>query len=543
MNHRFVISLNFLLKLILLACLARHLPAQLSNQPLALRSQGQILVLRNGNVLRGIVERTPTHFHVHTPQNNRLVVPLQDAQFIAASLEEAYWKRLSTLRAADIEGQELLFFWCLKYELFESAKNQLEILQAIGMNDSQLIALEKRYERTVVEKNGRQQLSPQPIAQSSQSPSVPSSVLGSLKTEPFDHKNALKPLAQPADFFENLEPVITPLPAIEFSFDSSLLAQQQPATERSLGFPQVDHLKKLTTSKVDEEDQPMVSATEHPTGKFQIAQVGYEQTETTDQPAMNAFDTEPEDWGTIDREMAESATDSLDLSSAELTAFVKSLPTGSFQAFRQRIERHLVLNCGDCHRRSSTDVQAMPLMFTGKYQPLNARMSQRNIHAVLLNLDFKQPDESPILLAARTAHGGSPHPPLAEDSSEFQTLKVWIHLMAQEWKPPSEISARSERDHRTVNLTQPDSGRARGENFNLNSQNPSIPQHPRRDDDRSLPPVQLVKSNNLEINPPRPTHGLAPPPGEIPKLSGRDSGFRPKDEFDPAIFNRLNHRK
>jgi hypothetical protein len=521
----------FFLAVCWVICVNTNLLAQNDQQTFRSNRGGQVLVLKNGNVLRGAIERTATHFQIHTPQGNRLVVPFNDAEFLVENLEQAYWKRLSTLRAADYEGQELLFYWCLKYELAEPARNQLEILQSIGMPEQQLNSLKKRLERTIAEKN--------PASSGPPLQSITASTLSnsSMMNRPLPLADRNDPLGPSLDeaFFQNLDPVVTPLPAIEFAFDRSKLTMIEPELHQPLALSQpIKPSNHPLTPFLKEEGGGEES-------EFAIRQVSYDRLESrvSSQAGQfrDPFATASASASNPNRgeSIVRSPLPGTELSSNELTVFIKSLPVGSFQAFRQRLERHLVLQCGDCHRRTSPDLKIMPLMFTGKHQPINARMSQRNIHSVMSQIHFEQPDQSPILLAAKTAHGGTLQPSFREDSQEYQTLKTWVQLMAQEWKSGSSTRSEfteTEEPQTTQPLSSPHERPYKGAQGTVDSKPGSLLQPLTAPTSSGQNPPAISKPNRL-----------APPPGEIPRLNASDGSFKPKDEFDPEIFNRFHFQK
>lgn len=497
---------------------AAAMGAQSLPSPTHVDHEAEILVLKNGNVLRGKIERTSQHYSVATPQNNRLIVPLADADFIATTIDEAYWGRLSRLPATDLDAHRALFFWCLKYQLFDSASNQLEILQTIGLRPAEIQSLSRRLDNT---RNHHQTNPPNPnskkLAETKSTSVHPSDFQLKPNHHPPVHAkdqpiyaNLPKPKSDPFDFFENSELNMTPLPEIGNRIDSSAVARE---------------FEPLPSS--DTQPKPIVVLPESQRLPKPVIQSG----ESLDNQviAQVAFE-ENEDDSTNEK--------SRSLSAPELETFIKSLPLGSFQAFRQRVERQLVFNCGDCHRQQSTEVTSMPLLFKGKYQPLSGRMSQRNIHSVLQQINLKDPENSPVLKASISAHGTTIHPPFNETSNEYQNLKQWVLLMTQEWKPQTDFTKQAADGYadadqsQTSELIDTQSGSNRAAtSLSVDAANFLTANH-RTTENGTIGPQTSGSRGNLTT-----------PPRMMPELKERGLEFRPKDEFDPGIFNRFHRIK
>ena len=87
----------------------------------------QLLVLNNGEILRGQITRSAEQVIVVTNQGSRLVIPADRTAFVCGSLQEAYWGKAARTRASDLDGQKKLFHWCLKNRLLDLAQNQIDL--------------------------------------------------------------------------------------------------------------------------------------------------------------------------------------------------------------------------------------------------------------------------------------------------------------------------------------------------------------------------------------------------------------------------------
>lgn len=516
--------------------LATMLDAPIASGQNHLVGDGEILVLRNGNLLAGRIERTAHHYSVSTPQNNRLVVPLAQVDFIAISAEDAYWKRLAGLPATDLEAHQSLFFWCLKYKLYDAAINQLEVLRAIGCQPAQIQSLSKRLEITKNQPTNQQEFAESKTVLNDKAHLSPNQASAELLLTPApqiatEHSVTI---SNPLDFFENFDPILTPLPEFGNLLDRTDIALRlQPLDQTNIP---PNTITNLTPSQ--RLPKPVITRNDAGAETI-IAQVTYE--ENDGNPIVREFENlsgkkpknsqdEPQFHS---QSILNSPTDTHgkvgDLSAPQLDALIKTLPAGSFQAFRQRVERHLVFNCGDCHRHQSTEVSSMPLLFQGKYQPLSGRMSQRNIYAVLRQIDLDDPANSPILKASLTAHGTAQSSPLKEDSNEYQLLKQWTMLMSQEWKPSNVAgSTTGSSPNLGSKLTE-----SQGADKPRTAQTQAVVELGRKSIEQSVRPDSISGNRSTtELS------KLSSPPGKLPTLSGDRLDFKPKDDFDPEIFNR-----
>ena len=72
----------------------------------------QLLILSNGEILRGQISRNAEQVIVVTNQGSRLVLPAERTEFVCDTLQEAYWGKAARIRASDLAGQKKLFHWC-----------------------------------------------------------------------------------------------------------------------------------------------------------------------------------------------------------------------------------------------------------------------------------------------------------------------------------------------------------------------------------------------------------------------------------------------
>ena len=105
----------------------------------------RIVVLSNGNVLRGDVQQTSRHFIVRTAKS-QLNIPVKDVELVAHDLEGAYRAKAEKLVGRSSRKREELINWCLKVGHKEGASDQLKKLRSLAPDYSNLDILVRRVE-------------------------------------------------------------------------------------------------------------------------------------------------------------------------------------------------------------------------------------------------------------------------------------------------------------------------------------------------------------------------------------------------------------
>lgn len=111
---------------------------------LAQSGQEQLLVLKNGNLQRGLIERQLGGYSVRTVSGSRIVIPSDQVDFPCVSLEEAILIKRHRAemaeQAGDATGRErvLFFTWCLKHGLVAEAQAELNVLQLKKISAAEL---------------------------------------------------------------------------------------------------------------------------------------------------------------------------------------------------------------------------------------------------------------------------------------------------------------------------------------------------------------------------------------------------------------------
>lgn len=111
----------------------------------------QVVVLTNGSILQGFVEKRPLHITLQTQSGSRIVLKRERVAFISDSLSHAYWDKLARIRASHVAAHVQLFHWCLKHQLIPEAGNQIDVLITTDIGSNQLSHLSQLYRERVRE--------------------------------------------------------------------------------------------------------------------------------------------------------------------------------------------------------------------------------------------------------------------------------------------------------------------------------------------------------------------------------------------------------
>jgi len=102
-----------------------------------------LLVLRNGNILRGEITRRGSFYRVVMPQGE-LRVPVGHVELFCRSLEEAYRQRRAARIGSTADSHRQLAAWCLRNDMFDYAAMEAREARAIEPDCPGLKILEKQ---------------------------------------------------------------------------------------------------------------------------------------------------------------------------------------------------------------------------------------------------------------------------------------------------------------------------------------------------------------------------------------------------------------
>lgn len=216
------------------------------------------------------------------------------------------------------------------------------------------------------------------------------------------------------------------------------------------------------------------------------------------------------------------------------------LPAGVVERFTRKVQPVLVNNCttAGCHQRGGPQTfQLDRALLRGE---ANRRSTMHNLAATLALVDRAHPQASPLLTVPRQTHGGMARPILGPRQEQaFKHLADWVALVAP--PEPADEFAPTDTDKNA------DDAPAKSAAPNLISpilRVPSSPDHStaneaaaekRSQDEVAEPSENSTVQTAAAIDDESMT--TLKPPHRL-QYGGRLAPWRPRDPFDPEIFNR-----
>jgi hypothetical protein len=216
----------------------------------------------------------------------------------------------------------------------------------------------------------------------------------------------------------------------------------------------------------------------------------------------------------------------------QLDKLVRNLPAGSMEMFTNTIQPLLLNYCSKsgCHAARSSSAlrfeRIPPNRLAGRHT------TQHNLAAALTMIDRENPSESKLLQAPIRPHGNLKLPVFTDrEQSQYRQLVRWVFLAANAREP-----AQPTLEERTAPLAQ--AAPPRGETGDLPGKDSSAAKSPQQsihpaDWSHSFPEHEAGEADAVQAAASVPLGGAA-----RPKQPVASAPFRPKDPFDPAIFNR-----
>ena len=110
------------------------------------------------------------------------------------------------------------------------------------------------------------------------------------------------------------------------------------------------------------------------------------------------------------------------------------LPADRAKEFTQRIQPLMTNKCGNtrCHGAGRNSFSLVTLR-----RSANSVSSEQNLAAILNQIDFRNPDQSPVLQATQGLHGGNRQPlfPGQTGGRQLDVLREWVRDVARELAP------------------------------------------------------------------------------------------------------------
>jgi hypothetical protein len=496
------------------------------NQCFAQRESGLVtrglLLLKNGEVLRGKITQLPDKVVVETDQGSKIVLPPEKTEVVCRTLTEAYWERCARTKALDVDGQKDLFHWCLKHKLLDLAQNQFALLTESKISPSALVALDRQLNSAIALRtsklNADRQKEVQQIAAAFQKKSpARKTVAVNSKTlapiEPMETSNI-------GDSNLTTEPFSVALNDHAFgNVDTSIFQPLPTLVPMPIDLRSVAE-NKLVPIQTPNHRQPVNNDWTAGTADSMIAQVGF------DEPVAEPIQA-PADSKTA--QVPIPKRDDATMSMSEIEQEVEHLPKPFVGFYRKRIEKIFANGCSaaKCHEPVAN---VMPLLRRSRAEAIPKSMSMRNLYQVSKQLDLNRPLESPLYLASTQPHAGNSKPLIEKSSKQDVMLIRWLELLGGDMTS-KQVADETEKTAVPAPNVPSLVPLAELEASLLNSESPKHPN-----------PLSPLTETESPIGSPigSPIRSAI---GDIPELGNEAPTFKPRDPFDPEIFNRKHHQR
>src|SRR6185295_5236605 len=129
--------------IVLAAAFGAHFPVEVRAQDLRYSSSQGVLLLTNGELIAGEITSAGDRFEV-VRAGSEVRVKAGDVQVVAQDALECYQFLKTKLRSDRADAHLELAEWCLRQDLLEPAKEQVEEARAGHANAQRIAALELR---------------------------------------------------------------------------------------------------------------------------------------------------------------------------------------------------------------------------------------------------------------------------------------------------------------------------------------------------------------------------------------------------------------
>lgn len=125
-------------------------------------AQQTVVLLKNGNVLKGAVQRDGFRVEVRSASGT-IILDSDNVDYLCESMEEAFRLKQASTDPNDVESQVAVLRWCLKHEMYKEAYEQIDVLQLLPIEASRLDYLNRQLTVAVDRKKRIAQANIQPL--------------------------------------------------------------------------------------------------------------------------------------------------------------------------------------------------------------------------------------------------------------------------------------------------------------------------------------------------------------------------------------------
>ena len=102
-----------------------------------------VLLLRNGQVIEGHIERNGDYYRVTGP-DQEIQIHSASVDCICRDLRDGYQRKKAAIQPTDIQQHLQLLLWCERHGLFDCANEQLDAAEAIDREHPMIVVLRRR---------------------------------------------------------------------------------------------------------------------------------------------------------------------------------------------------------------------------------------------------------------------------------------------------------------------------------------------------------------------------------------------------------------
>lgn len=233
---------------------------------------------------------------------------------------------------------------------------------------------------------------------------------------------------------------------------------------------------------------------------------------------------------------------------AELTAMAGSLPAGTVEEFTRTIQPILVHNCSTAGCHHTSDSRSLRFNRDLLHGMANQRSTLRNLMATLQAIDRENIERSELLVVPASAHGGLSTPVFTGHRRQLHDRLVqWVYTATGQ-EPPTAAGEVAEDGPAPQELAS--NALVAADRYTANQASANLPLRAATD------PQPIAEEGLRETEGTTESQEATAPPSDRfhfwqvdadgkPIESTQQRGARlkqlaPRDEFDPAIFNRLH---
>lgn len=367
------------------------------------------LMLQNGNVFHGKIEKVEHKWKVTINQGTSLFLENHKVRVIADSLEDIYFYQSQRISPYDAQLRVELVRWCLRNKLVQQAEAELKQMESLRIDPQTRSSLAFQL---------KQMTNPE------QTPSIAASLKASSEQLARNRQSTPKEPRRTTLNQSPLQmatgPVQNPLVPMGSGSTGDLAdnrASLQSDAIRSGSFqPQRPHALSPTLEPAATPERQRMAALPSPNGNHQVAEA----------PVASVFNiyNVPGAQPTPEAEMA----------------LKNSLPQAVVEQFSANVHSVIVDSCAGCHFEGNPEMEgkAFSLQLVSQKNP--AASIRNNLQQVVKLINRSNPGNSELLDIATKAHGGLEKSPLPEDAQLQEMLSSWVFSTRSDGMVPPDSS-------------------------------------------------------------------------------------------------------